>query len=305
MIPDELIRIQIRCIAGKKMRFQGPLEGLNVGGHHPCFMSGQPVHHQEDRPPSGTQKHFPEFDEPGCIQASGVDRIPKGSPRGYRGNSADRLPLAADGDDRRLSPEAPGSLQRSIRTNAGLVQKEKVRTPAFGALFQARILLGLPSFDRFRVPFIRTTERFLRRNLQLRQQTSNRGKAQRLLELPLDQLGDDSTRPQPEVETVLTRVLTAYPAANLLFLSLRQLGRWAGMSPRFQGRFASCLGGTKPTVNTGAAQTVTVHHRTGGFALTHPANGHHPNGFQRLVTMSSSIHLHGRKDTMIEWKCVA
>jgi hypothetical protein len=24
-----------------------------------------------------------------------------------------------------------------------------------------------------------------------------------------------------------------------------------------------------------------------------------------LVTMSSSIHLHGRKDTMIEWKCVA
>lgn len=148
-------------------------------------------------------------------------------------------------------------------------------------------------------------ERFLRSNLKFGKEPSNTGHAQFLFEFLLDHLGDDSACPQAEVKAVLTRVFTANPAANLLFLFVGQLRHRAWMLAGVERFEPTGVGCTHPAINTGASQTIALDHRTGLFALANTANGHLANGFQRLMIVFASIYLHGRYYNKTESKCVA
>jgi len=153
MIPDKFIRIQIRGIARQEMQFQFSFEGLHIGGHQFGFMGRQPIDHQKHPTAAVTHKRFQKFHEPGGVQAAGINRIPKGSAGGHRGDGTDRLALTTGLDDRRLALGAPGALQRRVRTNAGFIQKEDVRPALFGPFLQLRIILRLPFFHGLRVAF--------------------------------------------------------------------------------------------------------------------------------------------------------
>ena len=142
------------------MQFPCALKGLDLSGHKPCFMSGQPVNDEKHGSSPVTHKSFQEFDKPRRIQPDGIDRIPKCPACCDRGNGTDGLTLAAGLDHRRLSLCPPCSLQRSIRTHAGFVQKEYIGAAAFGTLFQLWVIFILPFFNRLWVSFIRPAQRF-------------------------------------------------------------------------------------------------------------------------------------------------
>jgi hypothetical protein len=60
------------------------------------------------------------------------------------------LALSAGLDHRRLSLSAPRSLQRSVRTYSGFIQKENVCSAAFGTLFQLWVIFVFPFFNGLR-----------------------------------------------------------------------------------------------------------------------------------------------------------
>ena len=174
MVPNLLNRIQIRRIARKKMQFQSAFQRLYIGNHKPRLMGGQTVNHEKYRTATVPHKCFQEFDKSCCIQAAGIDRIPERPTGCHCGNSADGLTLSAGPDNRRLSLNAPGSLQRRIRANSGFVQKENICTTTFGTLLQLWVVLVFPLFNSLRTSFIRSAQRLLRRNPKFCQQTPDR-----------------------------------------------------------------------------------------------------------------------------------
>lgn len=64
IIPDEFIRVQIRCITGKKVQLQLSFQRLHIRGHEFGFMSRQAIDHQKDRAKTMPHKLFKEFHKP-------------------------------------------------------------------------------------------------------------------------------------------------------------------------------------------------------------------------------------------------
>ena len=95
-----------------------------------------------------------------------------------------------------------------------------------------RELLALPYLDRCRITLIGTLQRFLRRQPQLGQQLPHRRHTKSNAKLSLDQLSHQAPRPQPEIQTMLTRITTVDPTKDLLLLAQCQTA-W---SPRRRPR---------------------------------------------------------------------
>jgi hypothetical protein len=76
----------------------------------------------------------------------------------------------------------------------------------------------LPQGNRFWVSLIGTLQRFLGRQLQLRQQHANRRDSQFDAKLALYQQRHDRARPQPKVQSVLARITSVDPAKHLSLL---------------------------------------------------------------------------------------
>jgi len=61
IIPNKFIRIQIRRIARKKMKFQSAFKRLYISGNKPCLTNGQTVDDKKYSTAAVTYKNFQEF----------------------------------------------------------------------------------------------------------------------------------------------------------------------------------------------------------------------------------------------------
>src|SRR4029077_14656744 len=137
-------------------------------------------------------------------------------------------------------------------------------------------------------------QRLLRRQIEPGEQLADRREAQADTELPLNKLCHHRSRPQPEVQTILSRVLAVDPAEHLLFLPRRQTSWASRCRPRFQRtqpdtRFG-CRG--KPLIDGGAVETVGCDDHRSCLALTHTLDRHQSDGLQGSVIERSSVSLH-------------
>jgi hypothetical protein len=134
----------------------------------------------------------------------------------------------------------------------------------------------------------------LRGQAELGEQFADRCLAQSNAELLFDQVGHDGTRPQPEIEAILTRVLAIDPAKHLLFLTRRQrawppggLAGPQGLQPDARARR-----GGEPFVNRRAAEAIGRDNRRRGLALSHPRDRHEADGLQRAMIQFAAVNLH-------------
>src|SRR4029077_3643067 len=103
-----------------------------------------------------------------------------------------------------------------------------------GLSCNGRIAHALPALDRLRIALIGALQRLLRRQIEPGEQLADRREAHSDIKLPLNQLSHHRSRPQPEVQTILSRVLAVVPPQPLPLLPRRQTP-WAPRCwPRFQ-----------------------------------------------------------------------
>lgn len=232
-----------------------------------------------------------QFNEPGCIQAFGVDLEPEFAAGIDGRNRAHALALAAGGYLRCVPAQPPRAPQHLIRAHAGLVQEENLRATAFGSGAKPRKRLLRPLFDRRRVPLVGSAQWFLRSNVELGQQPSDRGHPQLDAEPLLDQRCHNLPRPQSEVESVLARILAVDPTPHLQLLRRCQLVLRPRVLARAQGFLAAASLRPQPTVNRGAAQSVALHHAARILAGFDPTHRPAPNHLRRVVRQRSTIDL--------------
>ena len=159
-----------------------------------------------------------QLDEALGVQPLGVHREPEGAERIDGRDGAHALSLAAGRDLGGLPPNAPGAPEDVIGADASLVEKEDLRADAPGAGAQLREHRRLSALDRHGIALVGAPQRLLGGDVQLGKQPTDGGHAQLHAAALRDQGCHDLPSPQPEIETVLARVLAIDPAPNLQFL---------------------------------------------------------------------------------------
>src|SRR6266481_2812563 len=89
---------------------------------------------------------------------------------------------------------------------ASIVLKEYHCALSFGPLLELGIGFSQPQFHLHRVSFIRSTQRFLRSDLQLGQQPAYRRQTKLDAQLLLDEGLNNTAAPQTKLKTILPRV---------------------------------------------------------------------------------------------------
>src|SRR5258708_1468966 len=95
MIPNELIGIQVWCIARQEVQLDGSYFLFNELGHEFCDVSGVAIHNQYDRLASTAQKEAEKLYEACRIETSRKDVVPEGTSRIDGRNGIDGLALPA------------------------------------------------------------------------------------------------------------------------------------------------------------------------------------------------------------------
>src|ERR1700733_10932001 len=223
-------------------------------------------------------------------QPTFVGAVPEPTPGIHRRCRADRLPLPRTRHHRGLSFDAPSPAMHGIGTEPRLVPEEDLTAFHFGLSCNGRIAHALPALDRLRVAL----KRLLRRQIEAGEQLADRREAQADIKLPLNQRSHHRSCPQPEVQTILSRVLAVDPAEHLLLLPRRQTPWAPRCRPRFQrtqpDTRLGCRG--KPLIDGGAVEPVGCDDHRSCLALPHPLDCHQSDGLQGSVVERSSILLH-------------
>ena len=128
MIPDELVRVEVRGVARQEVELEPPALRLHELGDEICAMGRMAVDHEEDRLAAAPQERLEEGPEGAGVQPAGEDLVPEAPQRAYRGDRVHRLPLATGPDDRRLPARRPGPAQRGIRADPTSSRK-KIAAP--------------------------------------------------------------------------------------------------------------------------------------------------------------------------------
>lgn len=267
--PDELVGIEIGGITGEKVEFEPASQALNVAREHLRPMRRMAIE-DEDDPSPPTPEALDEAEERSRVQLLRERLVPEGSLGVHRGDGIHRLPLAARRDHGRLSAESPCSSKRSVGADAGFIEEEDLRAPALGALPDGRILLARPFLDRGRITLVGSAQRFLGRDAEASEKSPDADHVHLDPELIPDELADQVTSPEAEVEAVLTWILPVHPTNDLCLLPGRELPLGSGRFRRSERGEPSALRGTKPPVDGGPAEAIAGDHRARSLAIADP-----------------------------------
>jgi len=239
---------------------------------HDGFVRRMAVHDQEDNAGSMNQQPFQELDEHLARDPFVDGHEPKIAPPAHRRDQVDPESSPRRRHDRRLSAGRPGRPRMSVRTDARLVGKPDIRL-LFQGLPPDRRELGLqPMLDLLGVLLIGAPERTLRRQAHLAHKTADRRAAQRDAELTPDDLPNHNTRPQRELELVLTRVLLhdfVDPGQGPAVELARPASPFLGIEPSP----AALTVANQPTVDRGPADSQDPNHIFRRFSVL---DGHNP-----------------------------
>src|ERR1700683_2805894 len=164
-------------------------------------MGGASVDNQENRALGSGDEALEKFDEDvGIDGALLFDHEPHIPFRGDRRDQAHTMACASGYDDRRFALLAPTPPRVMIRAHVGSIPKEDVRFFPRVKGFDLRLFLLEPLLYQSLVALLRTVQRLLASNAELRQQPANRIGAQHYAKLVLDQFGHHFARPQRELK---------------------------------------------------------------------------------------------------------
>src|SRR6266404_1229160 len=134
-------------------------------------------------------------------------------------------------DDRGLALLAPGTPRVMIRAHVSSIAKENLRFFPLRLGLDPRIFLLEPLLYQSLVALLRTVQRLLAGDPELRQKPANRIATQTDAKLVLDQLGHHVARPQRERKLQLQRILLRHCLVDPLHGARIQL--WRPSKQRF------------------------------------------------------------------------
>src|SRR5215469_12247186 len=225
--PHQLIRIEVRCIAGQKVQGQFGVSASNVVFRDSLFVCRQSVDNQMNRPLPIEHQLLEQRDEQFAAESPFVRRKPESALRVDGGRRAHTLPLTGALYDGRLAAWRPGLAMYRVGPKARFVPEEDVRLLLTSPSGDGWIRVVLPALDCLRIALVSMLQRLLRCQVQTRQHCADRGQAQRDTEFTLYQFAYQIASPKPEVKAILHWVLAIDPAQHLLLLGGSELARAA------------------------------------------------------------------------------
>src|ERR1035441_8874334 len=152
-----------------------------------------------------------------------------------------------------------------------------------------RIILLQPLLNQSLVPFLRTMQRLLAGDAELRQKPPNRHRAQDNTELVLDQLRDHLACPQRKRELQLQRVFLCHRVVNPPQLLAVELRRTSRQGLRLQTIPAATPVSRQPSVDGRPVDTKNTGDDLGTFAILNTLHRAHAHLFQRLMIKLSRV----------------
>src|ERR1019366_10213687 len=187
---------------------------------------------QENRALRSGDEALEKFDEDVGVDAALLfDHEPHVASRGDRRDQAPTMTCARSHDDRRFALLAPTPPCVMIRAHVGGIPKEDVRFFPLRKGFDLRVFLLEPLLYQSLVALLRTVQRLLAGNAELRQQPANRIGAQHYAKLVVDQFGHHFARPQRELKLQLQRILLRHGLVDPLHSPRIQF--WRSSKQRF------------------------------------------------------------------------
>jgi len=292
MIPNELVGIEIRSVAGQEMDLQSSLLAPYVLGNSTSDVRWVPVDHQEHRTPDRSLELLEELKEKLLVQSLGVHLVPERTRSVHRRDGVHRLTTTAREHFWCLTSHPPSPTEWSIGTHSRLIEEEDRCAPSLCTPPEERIGFTPPPLYRDRVALVCSAKRLLGSDVELGKKTTNGRDAHGLAELLLDQGRYQLARPESEVESVLSWIPSTDPAPYGHHLLLCQ-GAWSsGMLSGSQGPKASALCGFKPAVNCRATHAEALDDVAWLLPFANAPDRHAPDLFRSLVRECSAVDFH-------------
>src|SRR5208282_5840417 len=276
------------------MQAQLPFRGFDVVANNAGLVRWKAIENHTHGFLTAMHQPAQQLDEQFPVQTTRVCAEPELAARTHRRGRGDRLPLPRSIHDWSLATQSPGLAMNGVGAKARFIPKQNLRAVAFGLAGQRRISLLLPQRNCLRISLIRALQRFLRSQLQLRQQRTHRRDSQVHAEFLLNQQRDDRACPQAKIQSVLPRIATVDPSKYLPLLGGRQASRTTRGTLRTQRSqsVAAALGHAHPFIDGRAVESVRGNHNTRVLALAYPSDRHETNLLQRGVINCAAINLH-------------
>src|SRR5450756_913921 len=267
---------------------------FDVVTNETSFVCGEAVENQPHRLFAPMHQLAEQLDEQRTVQSADIGAEPKLPAWTHCRGGRDRLALPGSINDGCLTTQSPGLAVHGVSAKARLIPKQNLRAVAFSLTGQRRIRLLLPQCNRFGISLIRTLQRFLRRQLQFRQQRADGRDSQINPELLLDQQRHDRARPQTEIQSILPRIAPIDPTKNLSLLRRGQATRPTGAASRTQRpqTVAASGGHVHPLVDRRAVESVRGDHNARILTFANPANRHETNLFKRGMIERAAVYFH-------------
>ena len=300
MTPHQFVRVQVGCIPGQEVQRQSAFRRSDVVAYRRGLVRGQTVEHQMHGLPATAHQLAQQQHKPFGFERAVIRTKPERPVSGDRGGCTDRLALSRSMDHRGLAAHAPSLAVHRIGTKSRLVPEIHCRALSPRLPSNGRERLALPALDSLGIPLIGPLQRLLRGQTQLRQQFTDRRDRKRHPELLRDQLSHHLSRPQTEVQAILSRVAPVDPAKYLPLLGSSQGSRAPrglrrpqrlDADTRLQRRF-------EPLVDRGAVETERCHHFGRRFTFAHALYRHQPNSLQARAVKCTAVSFHVRSDPL-------
>src|SRR6202166_622159 len=194
-------------------------------------------------------------------------------------------------DDGRFALLTPSAPRVMIRAHMSGIAKEDLSLFTLCKGPDLRVFLLEPLLYQSLVALLRTVQRLLASDAELRQQSTNRISTQRYVKFVLDQLRHHVTRPQRERELQLQRILLRHRAVNPLHGARIQLGRSSKKRLGLQRSPSTSPILCHPSVYRAAVDPQRSRNNLGTFAGLYATHGTDTHRFQRRVIQLASIVL--------------
>lgn len=292
--PHQLVGVQFGGVARQEVQRQLALQLGDVCLDGPGLVRRQVVEDQVQGLSLTAHQAAQEDHKQVAIQTALVRGEPERAFGTNCGCGNDALALTGHIDYGRLALSTPSLAVHRIGPESGFIPEVDVRLVALGLAGDRGIGLALPTGDGFGVALVGPLQRLLGRQSSPRQQRPYRRQAQRHAKTLRDQLPHGLARPQPEVESILPRVLAVHPPEHLLLLRRGQ----RSPPPRRLLQPQRALALAAPArLAPHLVRPAPVHPERRRdsrqrFAFGHPVQCHEAHRFLRLTRQRAAIDLH-------------
>lgn len=267
--PHPFVRIELRRVAGKKVKRDLAAESLEECFNLLRLVGGMSVDNEEDPSFGSVDEAFDEINE--LVGANGPLHYhkPEHALRADRRNHVESEPSPGSSDHRGLALRSPSRPGVAVGADAGLVTEVDLPVATRGFPLDGRELFLKPLVNGLRVPLVGPPQGTLSGKPKLIKQPANRGLAEFDAIFLGDEVSNHLAGPQREGESELERVAHGYgvvdPLEHLageLRLAPAPLSRFESVPPAFAIE-------RKPVVNGCPVDVESLGNHFGAFPALH------------------------------------